>query len=71
MSNAGQGSPVDPTFAALAALIEEELSLQIAMQRPIDTPEGRRVIAELIADVVVYRFQVIDRRPDLQAPKGV
>ncbi|HEY2790402.1 MAG TPA: hypothetical protein VGI72_13195 [Gaiellales bacterium] len=70
MSNAGQGSPVGPTFEAPAALIQEELSVQIAMQRQIDTPEGCRVIAELIADVVVDRFEV-RQRPDLHAQEDV
>jgi hypothetical protein len=40
------------------------------MQRQIDTPEGCRVIAELIADVVVDRFEV-RQRPDLHAQEDV
>jgi hypothetical protein len=59
------------TYWALTDVVEEELVVAIAMQRPIDTPEGQRLVAELIADTVMRRFEVVDRRPDLQQPRVV
>jgi len=59
-----QPDPLAPddrrTFHELAETIEEELSAQIAVHR-LDSEDGERVTAALIADVVWTNFEVRPR----------
>jgi hypothetical protein len=52
---------VGDAYQIVLPVIREELGVQVAIGRPLDTPEGLDTVASLIADMVARCFGVRER----------
>jgi hypothetical protein len=55
----------DPHLELLTGIIAEEIAARIAVNdKDVDDREWPRNVAELVADAILWRFEVRERPPD-------